>query len=197
MVTQQISLQQQWDKLKQTDNEPSEPVQIPHYYAMADGLAHAHIYAHLEAYDHPKYNLFEHDELTAEQQPWLFPLYEKDSYSDWYLQESMGNYWGVMLSSTLPLAQLGEHLQQHLIVQDEHSKRHLIRLYDPRVLQPFLEVLTEKQTTTFFTPIQHIWADDCGKAGHWRSYTYRDKQIHLTHKHILTKCSTEEETCSC
>lgn len=167
----QTKLQRQWQHLKQVDANGSK--QTITHYGMADGTAHHHLYGHLEAYNHPKLALYEHKELNKEDQPWLFPLSENDRYSDWYLQESLGNYWGVILSSSLTLLELGNHLKHHLIVQDEQNQRHLMRLYDPRVLPAYLDALDATQQADFFLPLQHLWTDKPGQKNHWRCYSHQ------------------------
>lgn len=147
-------------------------------YAMADGAAHPHIHAHLEAYQHPCLCLFGHPQVPPEQSPWLFPLQPNDTFSDWYLQESAGRYWGVLLASQLPLAALGSHLQGFLTAQDESGGLHLLRLFDPRGCRAVLQVLEATQLQAFFQPLPTLWLDQAGDPAHWQQVQYRDGKLH-------------------
>jgi len=133
-------------------------------YGVADGAANAYIHAHLQAHDVPHRALYQDKGLPEEQSPWLFPLTQKETYSEWYLQESPGQYWGILIVTPLSLVELAEHLHDYLTMQDEQGKLHLMRFYDPRVIKAYLDALTMAQSQGFFKPGLQLWADAPGQA---------------------------------
>ena len=78
----------------------------PHYYGLADGAMNHYIYAHLQAYEIPRVALLDREDLPPEQRVWLFKLRTDHLFSQWYLPESQGKYWGVILGSPLALSEI-------------------------------------------------------------------------------------------
>ena len=132
-------------------------------YGLADGAANAYIHAHLQAHDTPHLALYQHNDLSEEQSPWLFPLIPGDIFSEWYLQESPAQYWGIQLATPLSLSELADHLKPFLTLQDEQGILYLMRFYDPRVINAYLTALTDKQRQDFFRPGLQLWADAPGQ----------------------------------
>jgi len=134
-------------------------------YGLADGAANAYIHAHLQVHNVPHLALYKDKGLPEEQSPWLFPLTQKETFSEWYLQESPAQYWGILLATALPLVKLADHLRNYLTMQDEQGKLHLMRFYDPRVTNAYLDALTAQQRQGFFKPGLQLWTDAPGQ-GH-------------------------------
>ncbi|NOZ52573.1 MAG: DUF4123 domain-containing protein [Gammaproteobacteria bacterium] len=133
-------------------------------YGLADGAANAYIHAHLQVHHVPHLALYTDKGLPQEQSPWLFPLRQQETFSEWYLQESPAQYWGILLATPLPLVELAEHLRDYLTMQDEQGKLHLMRFYDPRVIKAYLDALSDEQRQGFFKPGIQLWADAPGQA---------------------------------
>lgn len=145
-------------------------------YGLADGAANAYLHAHLQAHDTPHLALYTHKDLAEEQSPWLFPLTPGDIFSEWYLQESPAQNWGIQLATPLSLSELADHLMPFLTVQDEQGALHLMRFYDPRVINAYLTALTEQQRDDFFRPGLQLWADAPGQAETWLHYQQNKQQ---------------------
>lgn len=64
-----------------------------------------------------------------------------------------GQSWGVYLTATSPIAQVGAHLRALLLPRTESGKRFFFRYYDPRVLRVFLPTCSDQQTGCFFGPV--------------------------------------------
>ena len=189
-------LEQYWQQLR--SSLAHQDGDNPSFYAMADGAAHPHIHAHLEAYQHPCLCLFEHPQVTLEQSPWLFPLKPGDTFSDWYLQESAGRYWGTLMLSPLPLATLGLHLQHYLTAQDEGGVLHLLRLFDPRGCRAVLQVLDAWNRQAFFKPIHALWLDMAGNPEKWQQINdHGDKLLVQTLQRPQAAHDTKGEVCAC
>lgn len=150
-------MQNLWQIVSQMDT-------YPHYYGLADGALSHYIYAHLQAFEVPSLAVLDREDIPPEQRPWLFELRPDDLFSQWYLQESEGKCWGVVLGCPLKLPALAQHLQQFLTVQDETGRLHWIRAYDPRVLRAYLSVLDEQQRMALFGPQLGWWAERIGFA---------------------------------
>lgn len=149
-----IETQTVWDALTAGHNLP--------LYGIADGAMSPYIYAHLQAYEVPYLALYKNKDLPDENCPLLFPLKPQETFSEWYLQESLSQYWGILLTTPLPLARLAEHLQAFITMQDEQGKLYLMRFYDPRVIKAFFDALSLEQMQGFFKPGLHLWADALG-----------------------------------
>jgi len=63
-----------------------------------------------------------------------------------------------------------------LTVQDEQGALHLMRFYDPRVINAYLTALTEQQRDDFFRPGLQLWADAPGQAETWLHYQQNKQQ---------------------
>ena len=132
----------------------------PHYYGLADGAMNHYIYAHLQAYEVPCVALLNREDLPPEQRAWLFELRKDHLFSQWYLQESQGKYWGVIFGTPLALSELAAHLLHFFTVQDEAGCLHWIRAYDPRVTRAYLSALNDEQRAALFEPQLGWWAED-------------------------------------
>lgn len=163
-------MQTWWQILAQTNP-------YPHYYGLADGARNHYIYAHLQAYEVPCVAVLEREDIPPEHRVWLFELREHELFSQWYLLESRGKHWGVMLGSPLTLLALANHLQQFLTVQDEAGRLHWIRAYDPRVLRAYLSVLDDQQRMALFAPQLSWWAENSGLPNQVNYYGMQENQI--------------------
>ncbi len=149
----------------------------PHYYGLADGALNSYIYAHLQAFEVPSMAVLDREDIPPEQRAWLFELRPDDLFSQWYLQESQGKCWGVVLGCPLKLPALAQHLQQFLTVQDETGRLHWIRAYDPRVLSAYLSVLDDPQRMALFGPQLGWWAERIGFASEIIYYGVEDGHL--------------------
>lgn len=170
----------------------------PHYFGLADGAMHHHIYAHLQAYDVPCIALLEREEIPPENQTWLFELRENDLFTQWYLQESRNNYWGAVLGSGQTVLELAKHLRQFLTVQDETGRLHWMRAYDPRVLRAYMTALNAQQRTALFTPELGWWAEKIGATNQILYYGMQNDQIvsmEINFNSEQSCCGSEDGQC--
>jgi hypothetical protein len=62
----------------------------------------------------------------------------------------------VLVVCDAPFAELRRHFRRFLVVQTEARQALYFRFYDPRVLRPFLEGVTDEERSTFFGPVSAI-----------------------------------------
>ena len=85
----------------------------------------------------------------------------------WLLDEGQGKSWGVYLCSQADLTALHHHLFCLLSVRGLEGEKLYFRYYDPRVLRPFWQVLTDEERNRFLGPIQTILVEDEKEPGFW------------------------------
>ncbi len=85
--------------------------------------------------------------------PWLFTYTRPSIFTDWYLANSGGQHWGIIMESQENFKTVYLHLKKFLMVKTEAGKKLYFRFYDPRVLPTFLETSDEAQLRKFFGPI--------------------------------------------
>jgi len=93
-------------------------------------------------------------EVLAKTAPYLVRLRQKDTFTDWLINEGWGNGWGVFLETSATMEELSQHLRQHLKVQTEEGNELFFRYYDPRVLRVYLPTCTEAEADLFFGPVE-------------------------------------------
>ncbi len=90
-----------------------------------------------------------------------------DSLMWWLLDEGQGKSWGIYLCSEAELTELHHHLFTLLSVRNLESEKRYFRYYDPRVLRPFWEALTQEEKNRFMGPIQTLLVEDEQEPGFW------------------------------
>jgi hypothetical protein len=93
--------------------------------------------------------------------PYLVCLGTTDRVFDWIWEEGWGQSWGIFLWSLVSPEPLRAHFRRLTMVQTEEGQRLLFRFYDPRVLQPFLEVCDEAtREHDIFGPVERYAAEE-------------------------------------
>ncbi|MGK3990618.1 DUF4123 domain-containing protein [Sorangium sp. So ce136] len=69
------------------------------------------------------------------------------------LREGWGQSWGVLVACDSPFDDLRRHLRRFLVVQTEERQALYFRFYDPRILEPFLNTVTNEERRAFFGPV--------------------------------------------
>jgi hypothetical protein len=90
-----------------------------------------------------------------------------DSLMWWLLDEGQGKSWGIYLCSQVALTELHHHLFTLLAVRGLEGEKLYFRYYDPRVLRPFWEALTQEEKNRFMGPIQTLLVEDEKEPGFW------------------------------
>lgn len=90
-----------------------------------------------------------------------------DSLMWWLLDEGQGKSWGIYLCSQAALTELHHHLFTLLAVRGLEGEKRYFRYYDPRVLRPFWEALTQEEKNRFMGPIQTLLVEDEKEPGFW------------------------------
>lgn len=82
--------------------------------------------------------------------PYIFQMQPGKPFANWFLKNSWGNSWGVMMKSSWPIYELHKHFRKFLLVPTEEGKQLYFRFYDPRVLRIFLPTCNAAQLAEFF-----------------------------------------------
>jgi hypothetical protein len=90
-----------------------------------------------------------------------------DNLMWWLLDEGQGKFWGIYLCSEAELTELHHHLFTLLSVRNLEGEKRYFRYYDPRVLRPFWEALTQEEKNRFMGPIQTLLVEDEQEPGFW------------------------------
>jgi hypothetical protein len=92
--------------------------------------------------------------------PYLFCFDPQTEFGKWYMENGWGNFWGVLVGSTIDLKALTKHFRHFLMVKKEDGEQLYFRFYDPRVLRVFLPTCDERQLRDFFGPIDYFLCED-------------------------------------
>jgi hypothetical protein len=97
----------------------------------------------------------------ADVAPYLCEYRRLTDFENWFLGDSWGKAWGILINCEIEMIGLGDHFRKFLIVQDEDGRELYFRFYDPRVLRIFLPTCTKEQLKEFFGPVkEYIMEDD-------------------------------------
>jgi len=131
-------------------------------YAILDGASIADLRIRLYESSPPHYCLFR-GELPPDVQeaaPYLVGLIDGSPFTEWMLDESFGNHWGIYAHSKHSITEMRRHFRGLINVHDEAGNPMIFRYYDPRVLTSFLPTCDAEQLQTFFGKIDIYFAED-------------------------------------
>ncbi|NNE68364.1 MAG: DUF4123 domain-containing protein, partial [Pyrinomonadaceae bacterium] len=94
--------------------------------------------------------------------PYVIRLSADNEITDWILEGSVGNNWGIFAQSRSSMKEMRRHFRALLTVHDEDGKPLIFRFYDPRVLRPFLPTCESDELGAFFGKVDSyfVWSDD-------------------------------------
>lgn len=122
-----------------------------HYILLDAAKMHAHIQKAKEFNaEHECLYKGETAESLHNVAPWLFTYPRPSIFAEWYLANSGGQNWGIIIESSQDFKTVYMHLKKFLKVKTETGKKLYFRFYDPRVLPTFLENATQQQLKEFF-----------------------------------------------
>jgi hypothetical protein len=103
-------------------------------------------------YDPPRINLFEDTTLAAmiNVAPYLVRLEPESDFSNWLMNESVGQSWGIFIQSNADPGELADHFKRWITVWDDNGREMYFRFYDPRVLHVFLADANMAEIDRFF-----------------------------------------------
>ncbi|HEY0429898.1 MAG TPA: DUF4123 domain-containing protein [Pyrinomonadaceae bacterium] len=110
----------------------------------------------------PNYCLFSGELATdmAYVAPYVINLLPNHKFTDWVLNESFGNHWGIFAHSLYSIKEMRRHFRSLVSVYDEHGNPLTFRFYDPRVLRRFLPTCNAGELKTFFGKIERYFAEE-------------------------------------
>ena len=91
--------------------------------------------------------------------PYVVKLEEDDKFTDWVLEKSWGNHWGVFAISPVDTRDMWNFLRTLLKVEDSDGNTLLFRFYDPRVMRTFLPTCDIDQLQLMFGPIENYFLE--------------------------------------
>lgn len=124
-------------------------------YALLDGARDPRIVARIRASGVEARCLFDgelHPSL-ADAAPYLVALDPAAPFTRTVITEGWDAAWGVLATSTAPLAALRHHFRRFLRVVDEDGRPLMFRYYDPRVLGLYLPSCTAGELEFVFGPV--------------------------------------------
>jgi hypothetical protein len=132
-----------------------------HLYAILDAARDTRIYSRLAEGEVEVASLFrgEKAQELAAVAPYLVALYRDDAFTDWLFTYGWGNSWGIIVESSVGLADLRRHFQSFIMVYDEDGKPIYFRYYDPRVFRVYLPTCNESELATVFGPVSSFYVE--------------------------------------
>jgi hypothetical protein len=129
--------------------------------AILDAARDTRIYSRLAEPEVEVVSLFrgEKAQELATVAPYLVALHRDDSFTDWFFTYGWGNSWGIIIESSVGLADLKRHFQSFIMVYDEEGKPLFFRYYDPRVFRIYLPTCNEGEFETVFGPVSSFYVE--------------------------------------
>lgn len=131
-------------------------------YAILDGASIPDLPRRLYETNTPNYCLIR-GELPPDMvhaAPYVAVMFPGSAFSEWILEESPGNHWGIFAHSRFSIKEMRRHCRSLVNVHDEHGEPLMFRYYDPRVLRKYLPTCTPEEITMFFGTIETIFAEN-------------------------------------
>ena len=136
-------------------------------FALLDGASVKDLRMQLYKTDAPNYCLFR-GELApdvAEAAPYLVGLLRDSPFTEWLLNEGLGNHWGVLALSRQSITEMRRQFRSLITVYDESGRPMIFRYYDPRVLRNFLPTCNADELKTFFGKVDTFFAEEADGKG--------------------------------
>ena len=134
------------------------------YYAIFDAARVEEMPAQLfELEDDPEYvSLFlgTPQEELVDVAPYLIRLDAESPFLAWWMDEGLGQSWGIFFTSDADFDELVEHFQGLLNVEDPDGNELFFRYYDPRVLRVFLPTCNAGELMEVFGPVNLFIVDN-------------------------------------
>lgn len=92
--------------------------------------------------------------------PYLVHLAPDNDFTEWLLNEGLGNHLGIFFHSRASMMELRKHFRGLFSVVSEDGRPMLFRYYDPRVLRRFLPTCSPGELETFFGRVDTFFAED-------------------------------------
>jgi hypothetical protein len=108
--------------------------------------------------------------------PYVVTLGHDDPFTTWLLDNGWGDSWGIFVTASASLSDVGKHLRQFLKVYDEEGKGLIFRYYDPRVLRVYLPTCPPADLKLLFGPVQR-YAVESEKADAVIKYGFADGSL--------------------
>lgn len=125
-------------------------------YALLDGAAVPDLLDQLYADEPPEFVCLYSGELEpdlAECAPYLVRLIPESPFTEWLLDNSCENSWGIFATSAEDIGTMRRHFRKFLMVKDPNGNQVYFRFYDPRVLTVYLPTANAEELGTLFGPI--------------------------------------------
>ena len=148
-----------------------ERISAERVYAVVDAARDPHLArAAFEQFDLDRFSLFPGNtsRTLATVAPFLIPVPFEAKYpfrtscflDEW--AEHLGGSAGILLTSSVDVRDVWEHLRGVFLASDEKGNEFYFRFYDPRVLRQFVPSLTGAEAKQFFGPVRRVFAEADG-----------------------------------
>ncbi len=91
--------------------------------------------------------------------PYVVMLSPDSKFSDWVLNNAIGNNWGIFAHSRHSIREMRKHFRSLITVYDEDANSMTFRFYDPRVIREFLPTCNGGELKNFFGNIDTFFAE--------------------------------------
>jgi hypothetical protein len=131
-------------------------------YAVLDGASIPDLRMRLYETNPPHFCLFRGDlePDVAEAAPYLVGLLREQQFTEWLLNQGLGENRGIFVHSRHSLIEMRKHFRGLVQVAGEEGNPMIFRFYDPRVLIKFLPTCEDEERKEFFGKITTFFAED-------------------------------------
>lgn len=157
---------------------PSLPDDLPWSvpaYLLLDGVSVPNLPQCLRRWDNPLYCLYQGTrwQELADISPYLITLKGADDSLLAYFHENAAQEWGFLLFSDVDAPTLCKHWRRLLTVKHPSSVEVMLRIADPAVMHPLLDLARQANSARWFGPVQHLCLPD-GLHAVWQQHQRAD-----------------------
>jgi hypothetical protein len=131
-------------------------------YLLLDGVSVPNLPQCLRRWDNPVYCLYQGTRWQglADISPYLITLKGADDPLLTYFQENAALEWGFLLFSDVDALTLCKHWRRLLTVKHPSTVEVMLRIADPAVMHPLLDLAQQANSARWFGPVQHLCLPD-------------------------------------
>ncbi|MEJ6404134.1 DUF4123 domain-containing protein [Yoonia sp. 2307UL14-13] len=137
-------------------------------YLMLDASVDPDIPVCIEAFNSPSRCLFDGDafDQLAEVGPWLVEVKRYDDAWDWFVEDGLGNDWGIIIHTRLPLMRLKVQMKKFIKIEDEEGETYFFKFYRPEHFNTYIPAFDDDQIARFSRGVEAFFAETVDPAHH-------------------------------